>query len=150
VFSIGALIFINHYISTGTIDFLMIFRMRRLKMQYKQAAGFIVGFFITLGILGILASFAVPHAIEMAHQEKAQEKETELLRIQYAVDEMLRQSPSGELDSIGPVTDLNLVRTADAPPLVLTDYLTEKTSVRCLPGCTYSFTADGLVRQMTN
>ncbi len=119
-------------------------------MQRKQSAMFLVGVFVVLGILGLLAAVAIPHAREMSYRSHAHDKETELLRIRSAVDEMLQQSHGGKLESIGPVADLSLVHTADEKPLFLIDYLPEEVSSHLIPGCTYSFTADGVVMQMTN
>jgi hypothetical protein len=125
-------------------------RMWRLKVQHKQAAGFLVGIFITLGMLGALATIAIPHAVGMVYESEAREKETELLRIQRAVDEMLSMSSTGTLVSIGPTVDLSLVRTSDAESLSLTDFLPEEVCAYCNSGTSYSFTADGIVLQMTN
>jgi len=118
--------------------------------QNKQTAGFLVSVFIVLGILGLLCAIAVPHANEMVYASKATERETALLRIQNAVTEMLRQSPCGALEAIGPVTDLNMVKTADADPLALSDYLPDDKSGYLVPECKYSFTADGTVIQFTD
>jgi len=105
---------------------------------------------MVLGIIGVLASVALPHAGDMIYREKAREKEAELLQIRSAVSEMLQLSPSGKLESIGPVADLALVHTADAEPLILTDYLPPDMPGKISSGCSYSFTADGYVLQITN
>jgi hypothetical protein len=123
---------------------------RRLKVQHKQASLFLVLVFVTLGILGILAAVAIPHASDMAYQDSSRERETELLRIRAGVDDMLHESQCGKLVSVGPVTDLSLVHTADAAPLTLTDYLPAEMKSNINSGCCYSFTADGLVVQYTN
>ncbi len=119
-------------------------------MQQKYAAGLLVGIFIVLVILGILAAVALPHASQMSYQSQVREREDELLQIKSAVMEMLGESPGGKLVSIGPTADLSLVRTADAEPLYLADYLPAEVSLPLKSGCTYSFTADGLVLRMTD
>jgi len=124
--------------------------MRRLKVQHKQAAGFLVGIFIVLAVLGILAAVALPHASQMVYQSKAHERADEFLRIQSAVTEMLEQSTAKTLVSIGPVSDLNLVQTADSQPLKLTDFLPPEVKPNLNSGCQYSFTAEGLVVQLTH
>lgn len=149
VLSLDDVIFLNHYISTSTVKFRR-FCVRRPKVQHKQTSLFLVAVFVTLGILGILAAVAIPHASDMVYQSGAQERETELLKIRAAVDDMLRESPCGKLVSIGPVKDLALVHTADTVPLALTDYLPEEMKNNITSGCHYSFTSDGLVVQLTD
>jgi len=119
-------------------------------VQHKQGSIFLVGALVTLVILGVLAAVAVPHASDMLYQSTVHEREIELLRICSAVDEMLRESPAGRLVSVGPVTDLSLVHTADADPLNLTDFLPSEMDNHIGSGCRYSFTADGLVLQLTD
>ena len=119
-------------------------------MQHKQTSIFLIAAFVTLGILGILAAVAIPDVSDMVYQSGAREREAELLKIRAAVDDMLRESPCGKLVSIGPVKDLALVRTADAVPLALTDYLPEEMKNNITTGCYYSFTSDGLVIQLTD
>jgi len=113
----------------------------------KQLSGLIIAFFLILGILGVLASIAIPHAREMAYDQQVREQEEELLQIRSAVTEMLQVSPGGRLESIGPVKDMNLVKTADTQPLILTDYLPEDLQKPIDSGYVYSFTADGFVLQ---
>jgi hypothetical protein len=119
-------------------------------VQHKQASVFLVGIFVALGLLGILAAVALPHASDMVYQSNAQNKEDELLHIQSAVTEMLFESPDGTLVSIGPVTDLTMVRTTDAAPLVLADFLPPEINPILDSGCLYSFTSEGLVVQLTD
>ena len=119
----------------------------RPEVHHRQTAIFMVIAFVTLGILGLLSAVAVPHAFNMAHQSKSAVNETELLKIRAAVEDMLQQSPAGKLISIGPVSDLSLVKTADEPALELTDYLPPEITNPITSGCTYGFTSDGLVVQ---
>ncbi len=119
-------------------------------MQHRQVAGLIIGIFVVLGIIGALAAVAIPHAGQMIYQSEVEERETEFLKIQTAVMEMLRESPRGALEPIGPVTDLRQVRTADAEPLFLTDYLAGGKESYFTSGYKYSFTADGTVKQYSN
>jgi hypothetical protein len=116
-------------------------------MEHKQAAWLMVATFAVLGILGALASVAVPHVGEMAYASKAEDRTMELFTIQAAVAGMMGESPAHQIQSIGPTSDLNLVHTTDAEPLVLTDFLPAGASPQLTSGYTYSFTADGLVIQ---
>jgi hypothetical protein len=116
-------------------------------MEHKQAAWLIVATFVVLGILGSLASIAVPHAGEMAYASRAEDRTMELFTIQAAVAAMMGESGTHQVQSIGPVSDLNLVSTTDATPLVLADFLPAGTGPHLTSGYTYSFTADGLVIQ---
>jgi type II secretory pathway pseudopilin PulG len=119
-------------------------------MQHTQAAALIVVIFIVVGILGILSAIALPHASQMAYQAKAETRNIEFLRIQNAIVEMLRESPSGILEPVGPTVDLGRVCTADAEPLILVDYLSVSEDDGLAIGYKYSFTADGLVIQYSN
>ncbi len=116
-------------------------------MQHKQAVFVFLALTVIVTVLGGLAYIAVPHAGQMAYQSKAEDRETERLRIEWAVLEMLRQSPSGSLKPAGPLNDLTLVRTADASPLWLKDYLPNGIGAYLHSGYAYSFTADGTVIQ---
>ena len=116
-------------------------------MEHKQVAWFIIGIFMVLGIIGVLSSIAIPHTGEMAYASIAQDRTSELIMIQSAVAGMFCQSPSGQLQSIGPTADMNLVRTADAGALVLADFLPAVKDGCLNSGYTYSFTADGFVLQ---
>jgi len=114
-------------------------------MQHRHAAGFIVVLFIVLGILGVLAAIAIPHADKMLYSSKTQAREMEFLQIQNAVIEMLRESPIGMLEPIGPTADISKVRTRDTVPLFLTDYLVLEKDNAITSGYKYGFTADGTV-----
>ena len=116
-------------------------------MPNRQASIFMVAAFIVLGVLGLLAAVAIPHVSTMTQQSEARADELELLKIRSAVDDMLQQSPAGSLRAVGPVTDLSQVLTADDPPLSLKDYLPDGMKSVITSGCSYGFTADGLVAQ---
>jgi hypothetical protein len=128
----------------------MVFQLWRPILINKQLAGLIIAFFAVLGLIGGLASIALPHAKEMVLQQDMRKKEAELLQIRSAVMEMLRISPSGKLESIGPVEDLTLVQTSDDQPLILADYLPPDMGVNIDSGCKYSFTSEGYVLQLTH
>ena len=118
-------------------------------VQYKQTAWVIVAIFVILGILGVLSAVAIPHAGEMLYQSAAEARQTELLHIQNAVAGMLRESPAGALEPVGPTADMSKVHTVDTEQLTLSDYLTED-DTGLATGCRYSFTADGLVIQFAH
>jgi hypothetical protein len=117
------------------------------KVQYKQTAWFIISIFIVLGILGALASVAIPHSAEMAYASKADKRTMELFTIQTAVAEMLSMSQTHQVNPIGPTANMNLVFTTDKIPLALAGFLPNVKNGRIDSGYNYSFTADGLVLQ---
>ncbi len=115
--------------------------------QRNQIAWFIISIFLVMGVLGGLSAVALPHAGEMAYESVATRRETEKLRIEAAVREMLNDSLCGELEPVGFVTDLGQVLTRDNSPLVLADYLPHDMSEYVTSGYYYSFTSDGIVLQ---
>jgi hypothetical protein len=117
-------------------------------MQEKQASLFFLEIFVIVTVLGLLSAIAIPHAGQMMRQSKAVSREAELHDIQTAVTEMLDDSAAGRLESVGPIADMNLVRTCDTPPLVLKDYLPVMLDSPVKLGYTYGFAADGTVLQM--
>jgi len=116
-------------------------------MEHKQTALFMIVVFIVLGILGSLASIAIPHTVEMAYASKAEDRTMELFTIQTAMAGMLSMSQTHQVNTIGPTANLNLVCTTDETPLVLADFLPDVKGGRLASGYSYSFTADGLVLQ---
>jgi hypothetical protein len=116
-------------------------------MHQKQVAWFIIGVFVVVAVIFALSIMAIPHAGQMVYASKAEDRSVELITLQAAAAEMLRQSPSGEILSIGPTDDMNLVLTVDAEPLVLADFLDACKGGRLTSGYAYSFTADGTVIQ---
>jgi type II secretory pathway pseudopilin PulG len=116
-------------------------------MQEKQTAMIFIEMFAVVAILGVLSAIAIPHAGQMVYKSKAEARQIELQNIQTAVTEMLYDSNSGALESIGPINDLKQVKTKDPQPLILNDYiLGGGGTVRS--GCYYLFTTDGIVMQM--
>jgi hypothetical protein len=116
-------------------------------MQDKAAGGLLLGIFVIVGILGILASIAIPHIGLMTHQGRNNARTNEYITIRIAVTEMLNDSPAGTLVPVGPTTDMSQVRTSDAEPLVLTDYLNKSKSKTAELGCRYTFATYGMVFQ---
>lgn len=129
------------YISGGNTD------MSEKQIQDKQSAILFIESIAVVAILSILMAVTIPHIGQMIYQSKAEARNAELLDIQSAVTEMLYDSTSGVLEPVGPVDDLKQVKTRDAQPLVLSDYLLDGDD--CIKsGCSYLFTADGTVVQM--
>ena len=116
-------------------------------MQDKETAGLFVGIFAVVGILSILAAIAIPHIGLMTHKGRNNARTTEYYTIKIAVTEMLNDSAAGTIIPIGPTTDMSKVRTSDAEPLVLTDYLHRSKSKTSTLGCSYSFATYGMVFQ---
>jgi Tfp pilus assembly major pilin PilA len=111
----------------------------------QQVAGFFVTSFIIIALLGILAGIAIPNVSQMIAKSAVEDRTLELYTVQTAVTEMLYQSVSRSLESVGPTADMSKVCTTDIYPLVLADYLE---GIALTTGCSYSFTADGVVVQV--
>jgi type II secretory pathway pseudopilin PulG len=110
-----------------------------------QVAGFFVVSFLVIALIGILAAIAIPNVGVMIAKSVAEDRTLELYNVQTAVNDMLYQSVSRTLQSVGPTADMSKVRTTDIDPLVLSDYLQ---GVKIDTGCSYEFTADGVVVQV--
>jgi hypothetical protein len=117
-------------------------------MQEKAGLGFLFETFVVVIVLGILAAVAIPNIGGLIHKSKTGSYDSELREIQTALTGMLSDSRSGSLLPVGPTADMSRVKSNDATPLVLADYLLylEGNSVRS--GCTYIFSADGSVIQI--
>jgi hypothetical protein len=143
----------SYYISTRTYKLLVSnypggnADMKEKQTIDKQTAILFLEIIAVVAILGALAAVAIPHAEQMIYMNRVEAREKELHYIQTAVDEMLYDSKTGSLEPVGPVADLNQVKTRDSQPLVLADYLMGGDD--CIKsGCSYLFTADGTVVQM--
>jgi type II secretory pathway pseudopilin PulG len=117
-------------------------------MQDKQVGGFFLIIFAALAVLGILSAIAIPNVGRMIDKSRVAARATEFHNIQTAVTEMLYDSACRALEPVGPTADMRLVRTRDAAPLVLADYLFNVRGNPLKSGCTYEFTADGTVVQI--
>jgi Tfp pilus assembly protein PilE len=121
--------------------------MHEKQIQDKQTAIIFVEIIAVVAILSVLLAVTIPHVGQMIYQSKAEARNAELHEIQTAVSEMLYDSTSGVLEPVGPVNDLNQVKTRDPQPLVLSNYLTGgEEDIKS--GCSYLFTSDGTVVQM--
>ena len=115
----------------------------------KQMAGLFLGIFVIATMLGLLAATAIPKLGTMTARGRAAARANEYFMIKIAVMEMLNDSAAGAVLATGPTTDMSRVRTADANPLVLTDYLNSSKSKTDGLGCRYSFADCGTVIQET-
>lgn len=116
-------------------------------MQERQTVQLFLGIFAVVGILSILAAIAIPHVGLMTNQGRKNAQTSEYFTIRIAVTEMLNDSTAGTLIPVGPTTDMSKVRTTDAEPLVLTDYLHSSKSKTAELGCRYTFATHGMVFQ---
>jgi type II secretory pathway pseudopilin PulG len=117
------------------------------QIQDKQTAIIFFEIIAVVAILSVLLAVAIPHVGQMINQSKTDARNVELHNIQTAVSEMLYDSTSGAIEPVGPVNDLEQVKTRDSQPLVLSDYIMD--GEKCIKtGCSYLFTSDGTVVQM--
>jgi hypothetical protein len=117
-------------------------------MQEKQDVFLFLEICVITLALGMLSAIAIPHAGVMLHQSKMASCENEYRGIQAAVSEMLDDSTTGKLQSVGPTADMSAVRTCDSPPLVLKDYLPGAMGHSVKLVCTYGFASDGTILQV--
>ena len=117
-------------------------------MQERKGAHFFFEVFIVVAILGTLTAVAIPSINKLVNEGKTESCETEFHNIQTAVTEMLSDSCAGTLAPVGPVDNMSRVRTADTPPLLLSDYLLGLDEGSVKTGCNYTFHADGTVNQI--
>lgn len=117
-------------------------------MQDREGFGFYLEILVVVAILGILSAIAIPNIGTLFTKGKIESYGSEFHNIHTAVTEMLTESPSGTLKSVGPTADMSQVQTTDMPPLVLTDYLTGLDGTLIRSGCAYTFAADGTVAQI--
>jgi Tfp pilus assembly protein PilE len=117
-------------------------------MQEKQTSLLFLELFVIVIVLGLLSAMAIPHVGQMINKSRILSREAEFNDIQTAVTDMLDDSTAGTLQSVGPTADMSQVRTSDAPPLVLKNYLLDAHDRPDKLVCAYSFTADGTVLQI--
>jgi type II secretory pathway pseudopilin PulG len=117
-------------------------------MQEKKFINIFLEIFLVVAVLGTLSAVAFTSIGKMFNKGKAESRETELRNIRTAVIEMLCESATGRLQTVGPTADMNQVLTSDTPPLVLSDYLRGLDGGSLKLGCTYSFLADGTITQV--
>ena len=97
--------------------------------------------------LGLLSAWVSPNLSQMLNNRKDVSMEAEFQNVQTAVTEMLRDSPSGAIEPVGPTTDIGRVRTCDTPPLCLADYFLPVETGSNELCYHYSFAADGTINQ---
>jgi type II secretory pathway pseudopilin PulG len=117
-------------------------------MQEKNVANLFLEIFVVVAILGTLSAIALPRVGHMFNKGKIESQESELHNIQTAVTEMLFDSVTGTLEPVGPIADMSQVRTTDTPPLELAYYLYGLDGDSVRSHCTYTFAADGTVKQV--
>lgn len=117
-------------------------------MQERKGVFFFLETFVVVAILGTLTAVAIPSIGKLVNEGKTESCEAELHNIQTAVTEMLSDSCAGTLVPVGPVEDMSQVRTTDAPPLVLADYLLRLDEGSTSTGRSYTFSANGTVDQI--
>jgi hypothetical protein len=116
-------------------------------MPRKRKIRFILEAIIVFVFVAALSSIAVPEIEQMINNDQEELRVQELNDIQGAVAEMLADSPSGSLIPVGPTRDMEQVRTSDAIPLILENYLSSNGDFTIKSDCYYIFTIDGQVTQ---
>jgi len=116
-------------------------------MKRKRKIAFIIEAVVVFVLIAVLASIAVPQIGQMIKNDQEELRARELADIQGAVAEMMADSPSGTLQPIGPTRDMGQVKTNDATPLVLTDYLRDNGDFVIKSDCYYTLFSDGIVTQ---
>ncbi|MFH1651281.1 MAG: hypothetical protein ABID87_04180 [Chloroflexota bacterium] len=96
-------------------------------------------------IMGSLSAAATPYVGTLTTRGKVEASELEYHNVQTAVTAMLSESDTHTLIAVGPTDDMNLVRTTDQPPLVLSDYLLGHKGIHVRSSSRYTFTASGTV-----
>ena len=106
---------------------------------------------VVVAILAVLAVVVGVNFGKYIGQGQTEAYATELQDIQTAVAVMLHESTSGKMESEpNPVDDMDTVQTTGPGALILSDYLRKLDSEgKVTSGCTYTFTTDGIVAQIT-
>lgn len=104
-----------------------------------------------LAILGALTAIVLPNTGMFVGRGKTESYEAEAHNIQTATMAMLTESTTKQLDPVTTATgDMDTVQTTDSPALVLSAYMVGLDPDGTVQsGCTYTFTAEGIITQVT-
>ena len=126
--------------------------MKYIKKLHHGEKGFtIVEVLMVVAILGILAVVAGVNFGKYIGQSKTETYATELQEIQTATSVMLADCTSHQMSAVPtPTDDMDTVQSTGPGVLKLSSYLKNLDSDdKVMSGCTYTFTTDGAVTQIT-
>jgi len=124
--------------------------MRRFTKQFRHGEkGFtLVELLVVIAIIGVIAAVVVPNVGQFMGRGKTEAYAAELNNVRTATIAMMADSDAGVLDGVVAATDDMDLVLADSGAKKLSEYISGlNTDGTVKSGCTYAFTAQGVVTQ---